>query len=153
MTSTNGNITTNDHLVLSDTFVSMYSPFISHFSKMPMQCNSVQSILSFTRSMQKTSKKNPCKVLRYKWLKKIQDDQVSQCIVFWTWVHFLLNSERIKWWGKWKSTAAFCDLPHFAGQCLTLACKDGGDPLWCQPSSEWAAPVAGTGRCCITWRL
>lgn len=86
-------------------------------------------------------------------IKKIQDDQVSQCIVFWTWVHFLLNSERIKWWGKWKSTAAFCDLPHFAGQYLTLACKDRGDPLWYQPSSEWAAPVAGTGRCCITWRL
>lgn len=132
-------------------YISVYSPFVSHFSKMLMQCRSMQSILSFTRSMQKTTKK----ILKF-WdtndKKKIQDDQVSQCIVFWTWVRFLLNPERIKWWGKWKFTAAFCDLPHFAGQYLTLACKDGGDPLWCQPSSEWAAPVAGTGRCCITWR-
>lgn len=153
MTSTNGNTTTNDHLVLSDTFVSMYSPFISHFSKMLMQCRSVQSILSFIRSMQKTSLKKKLQSSEIQMIKKIQDDQVSQCTVFWTWVHFLLNSERMKWWGKWKSTAAFCDLPHFAGQYLTLACKDGGDPLWYQPSSEWAAPVAGTGRCCITWRL
>lgn len=132
-------------------YISVYSPFVSHFSKMLMQCRSMQSILSFTRSMQKTTKK----ILKF-WdtndKNKIQDDQVSQCIVFWTWVRFLLNPERIKWWGKWKFTAAFCDLPHFAGQYLTLACKDGGDPLWYQPSSEWAAPVAGTGRCCITWR-
>lgn len=81
MTSTNGNTTTNDHLVLSDTFVSMYSPFILHFSKMLMQCRSVQSILSFTRSMQKTSKKK-LQSSEIQMIKKIQDDQVSQCIVF-----------------------------------------------------------------------
>lgn len=47
---------------------------------------------------------------------------------------FALNSERIKYkkTRKQKTAAALCDLVHFAGQHSILACRDGGDPLWCQ---------------------
>ena len=33
---------------------------------------------------------------------------------------------------KKKIAAALSDLLHFAGQHSILACRDGGDPQWCQ---------------------
>lgn len=83
--STNGKTIKNEyHLVLSDTFkhFSVHSPFTSHFYKMLMQCSKdTKHLLSHS----------PCRrhLIFFKsseiqmiFLKKIQDEQVSKCIVF-----------------------------------------------------------------------
>ena len=54
-------------------------------------------------------------------------------LVFCAWVHFSLNSnKKNQVVRKKKIAAALSDLLHFAGQHSILACKDGGDPQWCQ---------------------
>lgn len=96
----------------------------------------------------KMKKKLKTKKSRYKMMKKeISSVKVHNIHVFWARVHILLESREEK-----EKLPLRSDLPSLTGHTLTQACKGGGDPQQCQPPNGWAVPVAGRGRCCITWR-